>query len=149
MWWLRTHSLCCRLWEADRHFNQENNIIFFACEKISWVTMFCMNLMGQTRFRQTNSWALSIVQAMACQWWKLKRQPWDIFRWCLVRNWMWRVRKGKKWIIALYFFDFVLLEYNKPIEGERVEGEEKDSGGHWTVKLEQKLVYSELGSIKC
>lgn len=50
---------------------------------------------------------------------------------------------------SFYFFDFVLLKHNKPKEGERVEREDKGSGGHWMVKLEQKLVYSEPGTIKC
>lgn len=37
------------------------------------------------------------------------------------------MRKGKQMNYSFYFFDFVLLKYNKPKESERV-GEKKDSG---------------------
>lgn len=36
----------------------------------------------------------------------------------------------KEMSYSFYFFDFVLLKHNKPKEGERVEREDKGSGGH-------------------
>lgn len=59
--------------------------------------------------------------------------------------------EGKKEMnYSSYFLDFVLLKYKKTKEGKRKStGRGERLWRQWTLKLEQKLVYSELGTIKC